>query len=161
LACGHTVSLQGKEVRKHGAESTRAGKAYHAIVVDTARRHDLDPALIKAIIKAESGFDTHAVSEKGAKGLMQLMPDTAKALGVSDVYDPKENVEAGVRYFKGLKARFNGNIVRALAAYHAGAGTVSRHDGVPPYTGTWIYIERVLSYRSSIKGDKKDSLNDR
>lgn len=126
-------------------------KLYHAIIMKACRQHSVDPDLIKAIIKAESGFDSRALSTKGAGGLMQLMPRTALELGVSNVFDPQENIEAGIRYFKRLRNRFKGDTLKALAAYHAGAGSVIRYQGIPPFAETRLYIRRVITYRAAFK----------
>jgi soluble lytic murein transglycosylase-like protein len=99
-----------------------------------------------AIIMTESGFDPKAESNRGAKGLMQLMPSTAKSLGVEDCFDPEENVYAGVFYFKKLLNRFGGDIELALAAYNAGSKRVRRYNGVPPFEETRRYIKSVLEY---------------
>ena len=101
-------------------------------------------ALVLAIIKAESDFDARAKSKKGAVGLMQLMPSTAKGLGVKDPLDPQQNIEGGVKYVKSMLDRFNGNIILALAAYNAGPNAVKKYDGVPPYKETQNYVKSIL-----------------
>ncbi len=110
------------------------------------RRHALDPALVKAVIHAESRFDPQAVSPKGAVGLMQIDPITARALGIKDPFDPKLNIEGGVRYLKELLNTFEGNQRLALAAYNAGPTQVYRHNGVPPFKDTKKYIKQVFRY---------------
>ncbi len=118
-----------------------------------ARRHGLDPALVKAIIHVESCFDKRAVSRVGAQGLMQLMPDTARQLGVRDdeVFDPDKNIEAGVRYFRQMLESFK-DLDKALAAYNAGPGAVKKYNGIPPFRETQKYVRRVRAqyqrYRS-------------
>lgn len=108
----------------------------------------VDPALIKAIIANESGFNANATSKTGAQGLMQLEPGTAADLGVSDAYDPSQNVWGGTRYIRGLLDRFHGDLRLAVAAYNAGPGAVEKYGGVPPYAETQSYVENVLdSYR--------------
>lgn len=124
----------------------RAERIYHPIVVKTASQYEIDPALIKAIIFAESGFDPLAISRRGAVGLMQLMPATAEAMGVKNRFDPAHNIAGGVKYFKMLVTRFQGDIRLALAAYNAGSKTVRRYNGVPPYEATQKYIVKVLEY---------------
>jgi hypothetical protein len=115
-----------------------------ALAFEAARRHNLDPALVQAVVAVESGFRPDAVSPKGAQGLMQLMPATARYLGVKDSLDPVDNLDGGTRYLRGLLARYNGDVRRALAAYNAGEGAVARHGGVPPYPETLAYVRRVL-----------------
>ena len=105
---------------------------FHGIIVQVAGRYEVDPHLIRAIIFAESGYNPKAKSEKGAGGLMQLMPSTAKALGVQDIFDPEENIDGGVRYFKSLLDRFEGDVQLALAAYNAGSRYVRHYEGIPP-----------------------------
>jgi soluble lytic murein transglycosylase-like protein len=119
---------------------------YDDLIVKAAERHKIEPALIKAIIKAESNFNHRAVSPKGARGLMQLMPTTASSLQVQDSFHPENNIEGGVKYLRYLLNYFNGNLPLALAAYNAGENAVIRHRGVPPYRETQVYIQRVLSY---------------
>jgi soluble lytic murein transglycosylase-like protein len=124
---------------------------YHPIIVQTASLHQLDPALVKAIIMAESGYNSRAISKKGAKGLMQLMPGTAQALGVEDVFDPHQNISGGVRYFKQLVDKYNGDVKLALAAYNAGSKNVRRYNGIPPFKVTQYYIEKVFKYQQVFK----------
>ena len=118
----------------------------HRIVIQTASLHQVDPALIKAIIMAESGYNTRAISKKGAKGLMQLMPATAQALGVEDIFNPKQNISGGVRYFKKLVTQFDGDVELALAAYNAGSRNVRHYKGIPPFKATQYYIKKVFKY---------------
>lgn len=120
---------------------------YNHIIFEAADLNDVDLTIIKAIIMAESGFNKEVVSHRGAGGLMQLMPGTAKSLGVKDIYNPEENIHAGVKYFKYLLNRFNGDIKLALAAYNAGAGNVRKYNGVPPFKETRQFIRKVLVYR--------------
>lgn len=123
----------------------------HPIILKAASRHQIDPALIKAIIMAESGYRIRAISKRGAKGLMQLMPGTAEALGVTDVFNPKENISGGVRYFKQLVNQFDGDIKLALAAYNAGSKKVRHYNGIPPYKATQYYIKKVFKYYNLYK----------
>ena len=107
-------------------------------------KHLIDPDLIQSVIRAESGANPHAVSKKGARGLMQLMPGTASQLGVKDAFEPGANVDAGTRYLRELLVAYNGDIVKALAAYNAGPQRVQQYHGVPPYRETRAYVARVV-----------------
>jgi soluble lytic murein transglycosylase-like protein len=122
------------------------------LVSANSAQWNVDPNLIKAIIANESGFNANATSGVGAQGLMQLMPGTAAGLGVTNSYDPQQNVWGGTRYIKGLLDRFGGNVKLAVAAYNAGPGAVEKYSGVPPYAETQNYVQNVLSsyekYRS-------------
>ena len=111
-----------------------------------SRQHQLHPALIRAVIKAESGFDPMAVSRAGAIGLMQLMPQTAVRLEVRDLYDPEDNIGGGTKYLRQLLDRFRGNLPLALAAYNAGEHTVDRYRGLPPIDETRQYVRKVIRY---------------
>jgi soluble lytic murein transglycosylase-like protein len=119
------------------------------LVEKAAIRHSVDPNLVRAIVQVESGFNPHAVSRKGAIGLMQLMPSTAKSLNVSNPYDPAQNVDAGVRHFKQLLDSYNGNLELSLAAYNAGATAVHRSGGVPHYAETRNYVKRITGLYGS------------
>lgn len=123
-----------------------AGEAgdVESIVARAAKRFDLDPDLIRAVIAQESAGRTDAVSGKGAKGLMQLMDGTAREMGVRDPFDPEQNVHGGARYLRHLLDRFQGNLELALASYNAGPAAVERHGGIPPYPETERYVERVI-----------------
>jgi soluble lytic murein transglycosylase-like protein len=110
------------------------------------RRHALDPALVKAVIHAESRFDPQAISPRGAVGLMQIDPITSRALGIKDPFNPKNNIDGGVRYLKALLNTFEGDQRLALAAYNAGPSQVYRHNGVPPFKDTKKYIKNVFRY---------------
>ncbi len=121
-----------------------AGADLSALAEAAARRHALDPELVRAVVAVESDFRADAVSPKGAQGLMQLMPATAKALGVTDAFDPAQNLEGGARHLRALIDQYGGDVKRALAAYNAGPGAVARHGGVPPYPETRDYVRKVL-----------------
>jgi soluble lytic murein transglycosylase-like protein len=115
-----------------------------------ATEHALDPRLVQALIQVESGYDAAALSRKGAMGLMQLMPDTARELGVLDPWDAVQNLRGGTRYLRQMLDRFAGDLELALAGYNAGPGAVERHRGVPPYRETTDYVKKVMSlYRGS------------
>jgi soluble lytic murein transglycosylase-like protein len=113
------------------------------LIAEAARQHDVEAALIRALIHAESGFNPHARSHKGAYGLMQLMPATAQELGVSDLAAVHENIDGGVRYLASLLQQFRGDVTLATAAYNAGPNSVLRHGGVPPFEETQTYVKRV------------------
>jgi soluble lytic murein transglycosylase-like protein len=113
------------------------------IVRDAAARHDLDPALVKAVISTESGWNPQAVSHKGAVGLMQLIPGTAQRFGVNNSFDPAQNVEGGTTYLKSLLDRYNGDLSKSLAAYNAGEHAVDLQGGVPAYRETQQYVQKV------------------
>jgi soluble lytic murein transglycosylase-like protein len=116
-----------------------------ALVTSSCTAYGVDPALIKAIVVNESGFDANATSSAGAQGLMQLMPATAASLGVTNPYDPAQNILGGTRYIKGLLDRFDGDVPLAVAAYNAGPGAVEKYGGVPPYAETQNYVQNVLA----------------
>jgi len=118
---------------------------FHQIVHEKASNYNIDPSLIKAVIKTESNWNSRAISKKGAMGLMQLMPSTANDMNVHNPFDPEENIEGGTRYLKYLIERFNGDVTLALAAYNAGPKTVEKFGYVPPITETKQYVSRVLS----------------
>ena len=121
--------------------------AYDDLIHKIARTHVIDPALIKAVMHAESGFNPHAVSHKGASGLMQLMPATAKRFGARDIFDPRENVRAGALFLKYLLKKFDNNHRLVLAAYNAGENAVLRYKGIPPYRETQGYVKKVLMFK--------------
>ncbi|MHB8138300.1 MAG: lytic transglycosylase domain-containing protein [Smithellaceae bacterium] len=123
---------------------------YDKIIKRAAGKFNLDVALIKAVIKAESNFNHQAVSRAGAKGLMQLMPQTASALNVDDVFHPGANIEGGARYLRYLLNLYRGNLTLALAAYNAGEGAVAKYNNsIPPYRETQNYVRRVLDFYES------------
>ncbi|MGH9713351.1 MAG: lytic transglycosylase domain-containing protein [Candidatus Acidiferrales bacterium] len=113
------------------------------IVHAAAERHKVDPALVKAVISTESGWNPRATSRKGAMGLMQLIPETAKRYGGGNLYDPAQNVEAGTMYLKWLLDRYNGDLTKSLAAYNAGEHAVDNNGGMPPYWETRRYVQKV------------------
>lgn len=115
------------------------------IIETYANKYNIDSNFIKAIIKQESGFNVNATSKKGAMGLMQLMPQTAKSLGVVDAYNPNQNIEGGVKYLRNLLDKYENNKELALAAYNAGSGAVQRYGGIPPYKETQNYVNSIMS----------------
>ena len=123
----------------------RATELYASEIRDAAGRHGVPEGLVSAVIRVESGFNARAVSPKGARGLMQLMPATAAMLGVRDSFDPRDNIDGGVRHLRGLLERFPNNLAFALAAYNAGEQAVWNHGGIPPYAETRNYVARILS----------------
>jgi soluble lytic murein transglycosylase-like protein len=118
---------------------------YGKIITDAARRCQMDPLLVRAVIGQESGFQANAISKTGAQGLMQLMPDTARSLGVHDAFDPKQNIEGGATLLRQLMDRYHGKLDLALAAYNAGPGAVDKYGGVPPYPETQAYVRNVMA----------------
>ena len=123
-----------------------SAKIVRQAIADTSQQHRVDPALVRAVIKAESSFNAGAVSRKGAMGLMQLMPQTALSLHLSNPYDPQQNISGGVRHLRYLLDRFQGNVPLALAAYNAGETRVSRESRIPRIGETREYVRRVLRY---------------
>jgi len=151
-----TVRLSAVRLRKTiylPAESTFMGASHPAVSIDrdgaeklvreAAERHNMDPALVRAVIQTESNWNPTAYSRKGAGGLMQLIPTTAQRYGANDVFNPQQNIDAGVRHLKGLLERYNGNLELALAAYNAGEGAVDRAHGIPAFRETRNYVQKV------------------
>lgn len=124
--------------------ATQTAAPYRELIRAAAERHGLAPELVESVIRVESNFEARAVSPKGARGLMQLMPATAAKLGVRNVFDGRQNIEGGVRHLRYLVDRYDGNLALALAAYNAGVEAVGRYGGIPPYPETQAYVARVL-----------------
>ncbi len=131
----------------------RDPKEFESIINSCALEYGVDRSLVKAVIHAESGYNPSAVSRKGAKGLMQLMPKTAQDLKVADSLDPQENIRGGVRYLRFLLDTFKGDVSLALAAYNAGLSRVAQYGGVPPYGETRNYVAKVLTYKRTYQND--------
>ncbi len=149
----HPVGKKYRRLVKDSAKTQPigSGRTYHPDRWDTyigeaGLRYSVDPALVKAIIRAESNFNPYAVSPKGAEGLMQLMPATANMVQVADSFNPADNISGGVRYFRYLLDKFEGDVTLSLAAYNAGEANVRKYGGIPPFKETQQYVRRVLSH---------------
>lgn len=141
-------------IRENSADlSGSAASAYEHLIRSAADRHSMDPDLVRAVIKVESDFNSNARSHKGAMGLMQLMPDTARLHNVTDTFNPSENIEGGIRHLKLLLERFQGNLELTLAAYNAGMKAVEKHGGIPPFAETRDYVRRVLRHYDAYRGN--------
>jgi soluble lytic murein transglycosylase-like protein len=143
----------GSATSTQSTSTTSTGQAvsgdFASLINQAAEKYNVDPSLVQAVIKAESNFNPNAVSSAGAQGLMQLMPGTARGLGVTDSLDPAQNIDGGVHFLSQLLNHYNGNVRLAVAAYNAGPGAVDKYNGIPPYQETQTYVNRVLGYFNS------------
>jgi soluble lytic murein transglycosylase-like protein len=157
IAIFPTAALQPQVDVATEFEVVPPSEAYEEIIQEAATEYDLDPALIRAVMQAESAFHPYAVSRAGAEGLMQLMPALADEMGVNDSFDPRENIMGGVRYLKRLLDYHNGNLDLALASYNAGPGNVARYGGVPPFRETRNYVKTIKAIYKRSKNSKRSS----
>jgi len=143
-AASDPAKIQSAQIGRAKSDPARPVVPLNDVVANASAAYHLDPDLVNSVIHAESGFNAHAVSPKGARGLMQLMPGTANKLGVSDAFDPQDNVTGGSRYLRELLERYNFDLVKALAAYNAGPERVEQYKGVPPFRETRAYVARIV-----------------
>ncbi len=132
--------------------SSSSPSQFDSYIQEAAQKHNVDPNLVRAVIQQESAFDPNATSHCGAQGLMQLMPETAKEVGVTNPYDPKDNIMGGTKYLGRLLTMFDGDLTKTIAAYNAGPGAVDHYNGVPPYSETQGYVKKVKGYYQSFSG---------
>ena len=154
--CKLLIGRRSNGTAQPGGSPTR----YDEIILSAAERHGVDPALVRAVVKAESDFNETARSRKGAQGLMQLMPETARLHNVANVYDPEENVEGGVQHLRLLLDRYRGDLRLALAAYNAGVQAVEKHGGIPPFAETKEYVRRVLTFHERYRKNGQISITE-
>ena len=140
-----TESIAFGALTKASVKTSKTKEAILGYIKDASEKYGVEERLVNAVVKQESGFNPDAVSSAGAQGLMQLMPQTAKSLGVKDAFNPQENIEGGVKYLRQMLDKYNGNTILALAAYNAGPGAVDKYDGVPPYKETQNYVKSILA----------------
>ena len=140
------ASEEASEVTSAPVLNFKYNGSFDHYIDEASRKYHISSSIIKAVIKAESNFNPRAVSPKGAMGLMQLMPGTARSLGVSDAFNPKENIDGGVKFLRDLLKQFDGNLELALAGYNAGPGAVKKFGGIPPYKETQNYVKKIMGY---------------
>lgn len=152
------ISVENKNISKpgHKKSHTPSSADYLQIIQDKSRKYNIAPSLVNAVIEVESNWNSTAVSKKGARGLMQLMPSTAREMDIGNPLNPEENIEGGVRYLRHLLDKFNGDLSLALAAYNAGPDKIEKFKGIPPITETRQYVKRVLSLYNGNPGTEKN-----
>ncbi len=148
----HLTTLASAEIAIIPVRKSKSDR-FNTMISSAADRYEVDPALIKAVIMAESTYNPKAVSKQGAEGLMQLMPRTARSLGVKNAFNPAHNINGGVKYLRQLLDAFNDDVKLALAAYNAGASKVRRHGGIPPIKATRYYVKKVFAYYHHYKAE--------
>jgi hypothetical protein len=157
---GGNTSIAGAESTSDFSSYLGESQSLDAIFDEAAEKYNVPVELLKAVGKAESNFNTTAVSRCGAQGIMQLMPSTAKGLGVTDAFDARQNIMGGAKYLSGLLKKYDGNVSLALAAYNAGSGNVAKYGGIPPFDETQNYVKKVLGYMKQAGTDTSGDATD-